>query len=254
MLAPVPTLVELAEDAGAFAPLWPGVDRVVDPRFCLFWGESPSFVQRPRLEGQSLEQAVEDVRALVRAKGRPRALWWVGTTAEPADLGERLAALGLEEKPERMVAAVLDREPGEQPRVPTREVRSLDDYLAALQIEHDVLGVTPRRHEQAFADARERWDDIARSPMRHFLAELDGRPVAMARGSFGEDAVFLMGGATLEEARGRGAYAALVVARWHAGGGRPLAVQAAPSSLPILERLGFRRVGEIRVLVDELRG
>ena len=246
----MPALVELAEDAGAHAPLWPGVDRVVDPRFCLFWGESPSFVQRLRLAGESLEQAVEDVRALVRAKGRTRALWWVGTTSEPGDLAERLAALGLEEQPERIVAAVLDREPTEAPAVATREVRSLDDYLTALRIEHDVLDVAPARREQALEDARCRWEEVGRSPMRHFLAELDGRPVAMARGAFGDEAVFLMGGATLAEARGRGAYAALVVARWRAGGGRPLAVQAAPASLPILERLGFRRVGEIRVLAD----
>jgi hypothetical protein len=49
------------------------------------------------------------------------------------------------------------------------------------------------------------------------------------------------GGSVARWAQGRGAYRALVRARWEAAGGLPLVTQARPeTSQPILERLGFR--------------
>jgi hypothetical protein len=65
--------------------------------------------------------------------------------------------------------------------------------------------------------------------------------------------VLLNGGSTLERARGRGAYRALVGARWAdaAAEGRPVLVtQAGAMSRPILARLGFREVCDIRILLD----
>jgi len=63
----------------------------------------------------------------------------------------------------------------------------------------------------------------------------------------------LTGGAVAPWARGRGAYRALVAARWDdavARGTPVLVTQAGPMSRPILGRLGFREVCEIRILVD----
>ena len=63
----------------------------------------------------------------------------------------------------------------------------------------------------------------------------------------------LFGGSTLPEARGRGAYRALVAARWEdavARGTPVLVTQASPMSRPILGRLGFREVCQIRILLD----
>ena len=82
---------------------------------------------------------------------------------------------------------------------------------------------------------------------------MDGDPVARASAAFGEHAVSLFGGATLPEARGRGAYRALVAARWEdavARGTPVLVTQAGRMSQPILAQLGFRPVCEIRVLLD----
>ena len=65
--------------------------------------------------------------------------------------------------------------------------------------------------------------------------------------------VLLAGGVTLPRARGRGAYRALVRARWDAArdsGAPALVTQAQAASRPILERLGFRSTGTIPVLVD----
>ena len=86
-----------------------------------------------------------------------------------------------------------------------------------------------------------------------YLAYVDGRPVARGSAAFGERGVTLFGGSTLPEARGRGAYRAVVAARWEdaVARGTPLLVtQAGPMSRPILGRLGFREVCEIRILVD----
>jgi GNAT superfamily N-acetyltransferase len=90
-------------------------------------------------------------------------------------------------------------------------------------------------------------------PTVTYLAFLDGEPVARATGSFSEYGVSLFGGATLPQARGRGAYRALVHARWRdaADRGTPVAfTQAGRQSRPILARLGFREVCEIRILLD----
>jgi hypothetical protein len=69
--------------------------------------------------------------------------------------------------------------------------------------------------------------------------------------------MLLAGGVTLPEHRGRGAYRALVRARWDAAqraGAPALVTQAQAASRPILERLGFRATGVIKVLVDGLSG
>jgi GNAT superfamily N-acetyltransferase len=86
-----------------------------------------------------------------------------------------------------------------------------------------------------------------------YLAYVDGRPVGRATGSFSEHGVTLFGASVLPEARGRGAYRALVAARWADAveRGTPLLVtQAGPMSHPILVRLGFREVCRIRALAD----
>ena len=86
-----------------------------------------------------------------------------------------------------------------------------------------------------------------------FLAELDGTPVASARATFARGGVVLNSGATLPAARGRGAYRALVRARWEEGrrrGTPALVTQAGAQSRPILSSLGFVEVAEIRVLLD----
>src|SRR5262249_23696765 len=96
--------------------------------------------------------------------------------------------------------------------------------------------------------------DVDRSGARvRFLAYLDGEPVGQATAAFSEHGVTMHGGAVLPEARGRGAYRALVAARWEeaVARGTPVRVaQAGALSRPLLARLGFREVCTIRVLLD----
>jgi GNAT superfamily N-acetyltransferase len=88
-----------------------------------------------------------------------------------------------------------------------------------------------------------------------FVALVDGELVAFAGARFGRTAVYLAGGGTLPEHRGRGAYTALVRARWDAAverGTPVLTVGAGDMSRPILERLGFSIVGWEDCLLDPL--
>lgn len=65
----------------------------------------------------------------------------------------------------------------------------------------------------------------------------------------------MCGGATIAAARSRGAYRALIAARWEEGrrrGTPTLITQAGAMSRPILERLGFEEVVQIRIFLDEL--
>ncbi len=90
-----------------------------------------------------------------------------------------------------------------------------------------------------------------------YVALVDGQPAARATASFTEHGALLFGGATLEWARGRGAYRALVRARWDdavARGTPVLVTHAGAMSRPILTRLGFREVSQIHILLDEFGG
>jgi hypothetical protein len=248
----MPTLAELAEDAAAYTPLWPGIDRVNGGPYCLLFLEWLTFVQRIRLKPARVEQALADVRARMAERGRTRAMWWLGNGSRPADLRRRLLDLGLEPlAPEPLLGMALDGPPQAEPTVEVRPVTTLADYLTALRIEHEVNEVSEEARTVTRAEGMRQWTRLRSSPLRHYLALVDGEPVAMGRAAIG-DAVFLMGGATLPRARGRGAYTALVAERWRAGGGRPLVAQAGPESRPILAKLGFHEVGEIHILVDEI--
>ena len=90
---------------------------------------------------------------------------------------------------------------------------------------------------------------------RVYLAFIDGTAVGAARALFedGLPAVMLISGGVLAEARGRGAYRALVRARWEdavEAGTPALIVHAGAMSRPILERLGFHVAAEQEVLLD----
>jgi GNAT superfamily N-acetyltransferase len=127
--------------------------------------------------------------------------------------------------------------------VEVRRASTAEEHLAAARIAAIAFGMPE--------PAEARPDDDPRNVV--YLAYADGKPVARASALFGEHAVSLFGGSTLPEARGRGAYRALVAARWDdaVDRGMPVLVtQAGSMSQPILARLGFRTVCGIRILLD----
>jgi hypothetical protein len=220
-----------------------------------------TMVQRIRLGPDEVESALERVRALARERQRPRVTWWLGNSSTPEDLEERLLAFGLERasmpihEPVYGALALVHPPAGSSAGVTARQVETYEEFLRAAEIAFVAFGQTEEQRE-SFLNAAPMLYELGRQGVSAtYLAFVDGEPVACATAVFANAAVMLMGGATLPQARGRGCYRALVNARWRDGverGTPALVVQAGQMSRPILERLGFELVTELRVFVDEL--
>jgi hypothetical protein len=243
-------VVELAENANTHTPLSPGDERIVTDRYVLWLGrhDHPGWnvAQRFRLDPDELDGARSEIHAHLLERGRTACSWEVGSSATPRDLVARLHALGVrDDDADPFVVGMALTEPPAEARPPGIEVRRATtdaERRRAAEIGAAVFGapMTPSAPHP---------DVVV------YVAYLDGEPVARATGAFSAYGVTLFGGATLPEARGRGAYRALVDARWRdaVARGTPLAVtQAGHQSRPILARLGFREVCTIRVLIDRL--
>jgi XTP/dITP diphosphohydrolase len=219
-------------------------------------------VGKQRLEPDGVGAAIEAARSLARERGRTRIEWSVGPEATPEDLAERLLEAGLvwaDEPPFARSAAslILDSPPPPPPSdVDVRVIETQDDLRAVDEV--FAVGFDTPEHDRAAwaASLEQRWVSYqAADHVLQFLARLDGEPVATGTVLFAPVGAFLAGAATIPEARGRGAFRALVHARWEEAvrRGTPfLAVDAGPQSRPVLERLGFRRVGETESFLDLL--
>ena len=110
---------------------------------------------------------------------------------------------------------------------------------------------SPEEIEEARALLESRWRE---SPILRHAVWLDGQLVCTGTAAPIPNGLLLYGGATLSRARGRGAYRALVRARWDDAVSRStpvLITQGGSMSRPILERLGFGPVGHVHMLVDD---
>ena len=242
--------LELAENANTYTPLGPKDERIVTDRYVLWMGpgNEPGWnvAQRFRFEAGELGEVRDEIHGHLRDRGRTACSWEVGTHARPSDLVDRLHALGLEDDDPTAVAIgmVLSEAPAAPPPgVEVRRVETDDEFFEAERIAAIAFGGPDPRRRPYEPDPSS----------RIYLAYVDGKPVARGSASFGERGATLFGGSTLPEARGRGAYRALVAARWDdaVDRGTPVLVtQAGPMSRPILVRLGFRELCEIRILVD----
>jgi hypothetical protein len=142
-------------------------------------------------------------------------------------------------------ALAIDRAPPPAGDVDVRRVETFEDFLVGLEIEDTVFGYSRR------SEAQEIFERRRGRPGGEWLAFCDGRAVACGSAVAGPIGLYLAGGGTLRDARGRGAYRALVRARWdHAVGlGTPaLVVHAQEASRPILEGLGFETIATIHEL------
>jgi len=253
-------VLSLAENSNLHHPLGPTDERLLDPRYVVYLGPGSfagfTVVQRLRLQPEEVEPTVAEVRADLDRRGRMERTWEVGCSATPGDLTERLLDLGMEpDRESYAVGMVLDHRPAPGPsHVEVRRVASLEDYRASVRIAMDAFGMSDEDLEEVLDRAEADWSALAASvTVRQYLAFLDGEPVATGRATSTEAGVLLNGGSTLERARGRGAYRALVGARWEdaVAEGRPVLVtQAGAMSRPILAGLGFREVCDIRILLD----
>jgi GNAT superfamily N-acetyltransferase len=129
-----------------------------------------------------------------------------------------------------------------------RRIETYADFLVALEV------ASAGWQTDMSGDAEAAWQRQLERPGGDWVAILDGRPVAYAGAIAGPRGLFLTGGVTHPDARGRGAYRALVRARWDEAvrrGTPGLVVHAEDASRRVLERIGFERVADVVELVAD---
>jgi predicted N-acetyltransferase YhbS len=249
-------LRSIAEDANTHQPLAPGHERIITDRFVLWMGirSEPAWnvVQRLRLAPETIDSTIEQVHAILAARGRTECSWEVGSSATPADLVEQLHARGLvdDDDPD-LVGMLLRTEPPAVQGIEGRPIRSFEEFHEANAVAFAAFGSLPPSDE---ARERARYEEQVSSGMtRTFVAVMDGRIVGAGTSTYLSRGVTLNGGSVAPDARGRGAYRALVRARWDDAverGTPVLVTQAGRMSAPILLRLGFEEATRIHVLID----
>jgi hypothetical protein len=216
--------------------------RIETARWILAAGSRDAVLTGLRFGSEAVAAVLTEVQR--RVPGIPLTL-----STERGDLAEAFRALGFGD-PAPPIAATctalaLDHAPPATSGIEVRRVETYDDFLAGLDIEDAVFGYSRRDEAEAIYRRRR-----AR-PGGEWLAFCDGRAVAYGSAVAGPFGLYLSGGGTLPQARGRGAYRALVAARWQhavALGTPALVVHAQEASRPILEELGFIRVATIHEL------
>ncbi len=248
-------LREIAEYPNSFGPLGPNDERIETDRFtlCVGPGRTWNTVQRQHFRADEVEDVLEEVRSLLRTRGRTSTQWEVGSSAEPHELVELLLERGLvRDKDPYAVALVLNAEPPPAPPgIVSRRVETFEEFEAASEVQRAAFGMPEDEVGESRALLPELWRD---TPNLMHAAWLDGAIVSAGTCAPTAHGLLLYGGATMPHARGRGAYRALLRARWEEAvvrGTPTLITQGGSMSRAILERLGFERVGHVHMLLDQ---
>ena len=225
-------------------------------------GTSYAMVFVRRLAEERLAEIVAEVRALLAGEGFTRAGWILSEATEPIGIVERLKDHGLvvwEREAEglgpRFRSMALTSAPTPAPEgVVARQVETFAEYAAGARVASDAFDTSEEDRKVFEQQQADHWEWLQRYPsFKSFVAVLDGEVVGSASAMFGANAVFMVGGSVRADSRGRGAYRALVRARWDAAverGTPALTVSAGSMSGPVLERLGFTTVGWGDILAD----
>jgi hypothetical protein len=262
-------LRELAEYPNSFVAFAPGSERIETDRFTLCLWPRGATVQRQRFAADELDAVIDEVRALLRERGRTRTQWEIGSEAIPAGLAEALEARGFVRDDEPWALAMALTEPPAELE-PARGLRVAQvitavDFVTARAVQDVGFGATPEqveaareRHLEEFRLVDEFRAGRAWAEMPKLLHAVwaDDRIVCAGTCERTRLGVALFGGATLPEFRGRGGYRALIAERWRVAVNdspdRPaLVTQAGEMSRPILAALGFVAVGRVEMLVDD---
>jgi hypothetical protein len=246
-------LREVAEYPNSFGPLSPGDERIDTGRYtlCIGTGRKWNTVQRQRFPVEEVDAVIAEVRAELAERGRTQTQWEVGSSATPG-LVDALLERGIApDKEPYAVALVLTSEPPPiSCGLSARRVENFEEYEAANAVQWEAFEMP----EEDIAEAREllpRRYEVTPNVMH--AVWLDGEIVCAGTSAPTEHGLLLYGGATAKRARSRGAYKALNRARWDdavARGTPALITQGGSMSRPILEKLGFERVGEVHMLLD----
>jgi GNAT superfamily N-acetyltransferase len=203
-------------------------------------------VMNARLSPAQVDAAIEANRSYFAERAVP-ALWWVGPTTQPADLGQRLAAHGLSPAGQQPIMAIdLTTLPDESPPLDFT-IAAVDDE-ATLRSWCDIISACfdmPKTGNDGFFEIEARLG-VAANPARYRLIGYhNGVPVATACMVPGAGVGGIYTIAVLEQARQHGFGAAITLAVAHEArrqGYRVATLQATAMGRPVYRRLGFHEV------------
>jgi GNAT superfamily N-acetyltransferase len=225
-------------------PALPTSTVVDDPRFHLVVAASGEHATVGRLRADGVAGVFREVRE--RAP-RARVVWVTDGGPE-----KELRALGCRDQDPPLTSYVTALATGSPPPgvegVETQHLETYEQFLVAHRVSADGWGHPPS------ADPEAAWERRRQRAGGDWLAYVDGEPVAYAGAIAGPRGLFLTGGVTLPHARGRGAYRALVRARWDEAvrlGTPALVVHAEEASRRVLQTIGFERTGAVVELVSD---
>ena len=244
----------------------PGVEVTSTPRYHLtvvpdFPVPGPNSVSYVRCDPREADDVIREARALVSPRHLPL-MWVLDPGTRPPDFADRLAAHDVHPAQGSLEIAVMVKAAGAvAPLAPVPGlaiVDVLDDealYRAADAVNREAFE-PDIEDEVRYAGSLEqrRRNQLAGGNRHVLLATIDGEPAGSAgltlmppRGAI------LNGGAVARKFRGRGVYRAMVAERLRIVGeaGLPgVSVWGGDMSRPILERLGFVKVGWRRFYLD----
>lgn len=189
--------------------------------------------------------------ARTRAWGERELRFWTNVSDRP-DLEDELVRRGAEHFDTVSVLALPIREAQvEVPDGVTAEiVRTLDQVREADAINAPVWEQEPLDDDGLRAELEEISDALATGSGLRVLARVDGEAVSTGGCTVVDGFARLWGAATLEHARGQGAYRAVLAERLRASAERgaetALVKGRVSTSAPILTRAGFRHYGDER--------
>ena len=243
-----PGLVAAIEgNMAAFRPLHaclPGGELHDEEDVLWYTSEDPHFilngVYRTQFTPPNADARIEQVLASLRRRGS-QAVWWVGPSSRPADLGARLLAHGLVHHGDT-VGMAMELRDLVAPSMPAGLVIRLVQDLSMLRRYLDVFDL-PNGVEQAFHDL---YVDLALEgdlPWYRLVGLLHGKPVAISEVYLGAGVAGVYGVTTVERARRRGIGSAVTAAAYLAArdrGCRVGVVIGAEMGVGVYRRLGFR--------------
>ena len=225
-------------------------ERHADERMRWFQANAPdaylNMVLETRLTAGEVQPALDEMLGRFSRHGHPFT-WWVMPGTSPAELGPLLVKRGLEPAeswPAMAVAVDEIVEPRPVGGLVIERVADAASFGTYVEIYAPVLS-SSQAFTETFADAARRIGFAEDAPEVHWIARLNGEPVATVSLVTAGGAAGIYNVATVPSVRGRGIGAVMTAAAARAGGERGLALatlQASTMGRPVYERLGFRFV------------
>lgn len=204
--------------------------------------------------GRDARAVVDEAVERTRHWGERRIRFWV-SAADVPDLEAELQARGaVHDDTVSILARPLDGDTVAVPLDVTAEVvRAREQVIDMDSVNVPVWQQAPLDDVGIDVELAEITDALQKGEGARVIARIDGRPVSTGGFTVVQQFARLWGAATTPEARGRGAYRAVLAERMRRaaemGATMALVKGRIATSAPILERAGFQRFGEERVYV-----